>query len=207
VFAGDENTRTQVRAFITALRGLALKYDLAVVLLAHPSVAGMASGTGTSGSTGWSNSARSRLYFERMMSPERIELDPNLRLLTNKKQNYGAVGNQIRVRWCNGVFTREGDAVGVDKLTAMKAAEQVFLDILRSFAAQGREVSHKPSSSYAPKIFAAHPKSCGIKNNVFALAMNRLIDANAIHIETYGPPSRHYSKLVIGPRPASLISP
>ncbi len=59
VFGGDEINRVQTRAFIGLLRGLALDFDLAIVLLAHPSLSGMASGTGSSGSTAWSNSVRS----------------------------------------------------------------------------------------------------------------------------------------------------
>jgi RecA-family ATPase len=38
------------------LRGLAINYQHATLMLAHPSLAGMASGSGSSGSTGWSNS-------------------------------------------------------------------------------------------------------------------------------------------------------
>ena len=51
VFAGNEIARQEARQFVGILRGLAIKYELAVVLLAHPSLSGMASGAGTSGST------------------------------------------------------------------------------------------------------------------------------------------------------------
>jgi AAA domain len=37
VYAGEENARAQARQFIALLRGLAIKNDLAVVLIAHPS--------------------------------------------------------------------------------------------------------------------------------------------------------------------------
>ena len=64
VFGGDENKRPQVRGFMGLLRGgLAIKGETAIVLLQHPSQAGLASGTGTSGSTAWNNSVRSRLYL------------------------------------------------------------------------------------------------------------------------------------------------
>jgi RecA-family ATPase len=58
VFGGEEIARTQARQFIGLLRGLAIDHSLAVVLIAHPSLTGMASGAGTSGSTAWSNSVR-----------------------------------------------------------------------------------------------------------------------------------------------------
>jgi RecA-family ATPase len=61
VYAGEENSRTQVRQFVGQLRRLAIKNDLAVVLIAHPSLTGIASGNGTSGSTAWSNSVRASL--------------------------------------------------------------------------------------------------------------------------------------------------
>ena len=51
VFAGNEIASQEARQFVGILRGLAIKYELAVVLLAHPSLSGMASGAGTSGST------------------------------------------------------------------------------------------------------------------------------------------------------------
>jgi AAA domain len=49
VFAGNENDRAQVRQFIALLRSLAIKSGAAVLLLAHPSLTGLNSGTGTSG--------------------------------------------------------------------------------------------------------------------------------------------------------------
>src|SRR5260221_11911203 len=62
-FAGDENNRSQARQFIGLLKRPARQYGCAFLCLAHPSLSGMSSGTGTSGSTGWNNSVRSRLYF------------------------------------------------------------------------------------------------------------------------------------------------
>jgi RecA-family ATPase len=43
VFGGDEISRTQVRQFVGLLRGIAIRQRLSVVLLAHPSLSGMAS--------------------------------------------------------------------------------------------------------------------------------------------------------------------
>ena len=56
VFGGDEVNRAQVRKFVSMLRGLAIDFDCAVLLLSHPSLTGLNSGTGTSGSTAWNNS-------------------------------------------------------------------------------------------------------------------------------------------------------
>ena len=91
VFGGDEINRAQVRKFVSMLRGLAMEIDCAVLLLSHPSLTGMSSGTGTSGSTAWNNSVRSRLYLE-IKSPE-------ARILTVVKANHGKVGEKIEMRW------------------------------------------------------------------------------------------------------------
>ena len=48
LFGGDENNRSQARQFTGKLRHLAIKYECAVVLLSHPSLSGVASGSGLS---------------------------------------------------------------------------------------------------------------------------------------------------------------
>jgi len=64
LFCGDERVRTQARQFVNLLKALCRRHRQAILLLAHPSLTGMNSGTGTSGSTDWSNGVRSRLYFK-----------------------------------------------------------------------------------------------------------------------------------------------
>jgi RecA-family ATPase len=199
VFGGEENARAQARQFIGLLRGPAIDHSLAVVLIAHPSLTGMASGSGTSGSTGWSNSARARLYLERIKGDDGREIDANLRVLSVKKSNYGPVGRQLRLRWSNGAFILDGSAGGFDKLAADAKAERVFLDLLSTFAVQGRDVSPKRSPSYAPTMFAKHPKSEGVTAKGFSDGMERLLTANRLHVEPVGPPSRQYKRLVVNP--------
>jgi RecA-family ATPase len=98
LFGGDEINRSQTKQFIQLLIGLALRYDLTVLLLSHPSIAGMKTNAGTSGSTAWSNSVRSRLYLNRVKDARDTELDPDARILTIKKANYGPVGASISLR-------------------------------------------------------------------------------------------------------------
>jgi RecA-family ATPase len=73
MFAGDENSRPQSRQFIGLLKKLARKHDCAFLLLVHPSLTGMNTGTGMSGSTGWNNAMRSRMYFQ----TQRPAMEPN----------------------------------------------------------------------------------------------------------------------------------
>ena len=49
LFGANENDRALARQFVGMLRGLAIQFQCAVVLLAHPSLSGMSSGSGTSG--------------------------------------------------------------------------------------------------------------------------------------------------------------
>jgi RecA-family ATPase len=200
VYAGEENARAQARQFIGLLRGLAIKNDLAVVLIAHPSLSGMASGSGTSGSTAWSNSVRARLYLERIVDESNREIDPDLRVLRVKKSNYGPVGLELRLRWQNGAFVLDGPAGGFDKLAADAKAERVFLDLLASFSAQGRDVSSKISSAYAPSQFIKHPNAEGVTKQAFVHAMERLLNSQRIRVEPIGPTSRRTSRLVIPSR-------
>src|SRR5262249_46516834 len=51
VFAGNEIDRVQVQQFITLLNGLAATVNAGVVLIGHPSLTGINSGSGLSGST------------------------------------------------------------------------------------------------------------------------------------------------------------
>jgi RecA-family ATPase len=198
VYGGEENARAQARQFVSLLRGLAIKNDLAVVLVAHPSLSGMASGSGTSGSTAWSNSVRARLYLERIVDESNREIDPDIRVLRVKKSNYGPVGLELRLRWQNGAFILDGDAGGFDKLAADTKAERVFLDLLVKFTAQGRDVCDTPGHNYAPAEFAEQGSE-GLSRDVLKAAMKRLLFAKRIRVETFGPPSRRRKRVAIEP--------
>ncbi len=96
LFGGNENFRPQARAFVNLLRSLARDCDGAVVLNAHPSLSGLSSGSGMSGSTAWNNAVRSRLYLTR---PKVEEVDDQERVLSRMKANYSGSGDALRMRW------------------------------------------------------------------------------------------------------------
>lgn len=100
VFGGNEINRAQARRFIHLLRRLAIECEALVLITAHPSLVGLNTGTGTSGSTGWNNSVRSRVYLTK---PEGEAMDDE-RVLKTMKNNQGALGNEIRLRWTEGAF-------------------------------------------------------------------------------------------------------
>lgn len=198
LFGGSEIERAQARQFIGLLRGWAIKHDLAVLLLAHPSLEGMRSGTGSSGSTAWNNSVRSRLYLDRVKGDDGFEADPNQRLLRTVKANYGPIGSEIRLRWQDGVFVPvgqpEGSAFGA--IAHQARAEQVFLELLARFGSEGRHVSATPSANFAPAVFASDAGAGGITKRGFSDAMSRLFATQRIKVVEVGPPSRRLKKIV-----------
>lgn len=197
LFPGNENDRAQARQFIGLLRGLAIRFDCAVLLLAHPSLTGINSGTGTSGSTAWNNSVRSRLYLERIVS-EGYEPNPDARVLTTKKSNYARIGGEIRMTWTAGVFIADAPMTAGEAMNAGLKAEGAFMRLLREFAEQGRKLNAVGGINYAPKRFAEHPNAEGITKRAFAQAMEALLQAGKISIAHEGPPSRRVSYIIEG---------
>ncbi|MCE6960586.1 AAA family ATPase [Cereibacter sphaeroides] len=189
LFPGNENDKAQARQFVGILKGLAIRHDCAVVMLAHPSLSGMASGNGTSGNVAWSGSARSRLYFERI-AEEGYEADPDARVLRTMKANYGPKGGEIAVTWRNGVFVADPAETGLDRMAATAKAERVFLKLLAEATGQGRRVNHAGGPTYAPKVFAASPGAEGVKARAFRSAMEALIHNGKVRIAEDGPPSK-----------------
>ena len=55
VFDVDEIIRAHAKACVGLLQRLAIEADTAILLLFHPSLSGITSGRGTSGSTQWNN--------------------------------------------------------------------------------------------------------------------------------------------------------
>jgi len=193
LFGGDEIKRGQVRQFIGMLRALALQADCAVLLLAHPSVKGIESGSGTSGSTAWSNSVRSRLYLTADKD------DTSGRVLKTVKANYGTTGDEIKLRWQKGAFILDDGKPSPANMLLEARAERIFLEVLEKITEQGRNLSPSPSAAYAPKLIAAHPDAKGVSKKVLEEAMARLLDAGRIKIETIGPKSRETRRLIVTP--------
>ena len=189
LYPGNENDRAQVRQFIGLLRRLALRHRCAVVLLSHPSLTGISSGTGQSGSTAWHNSVRSRLYLERIVQ-DGYEPDTKARKLSNKKANYGPTGIEITMKWQDGVFVADAPVTGLDRVAASAKAERVFLKMLRQFTDQGRHVNANGGPTYAPKVFAESTESEGITKRAFKAAMDALFHAGKIRNQTTGPATR-----------------
>lgn len=185
VYPANENDRAKVRQFVGILRGLAIKRKCAVLLLGHPSLTGLNSGTGTSGSTAWNNSVRSRLYLSRI-TDNGFEPNPDARVLSTKKANYGRTGGEINLKWEAGVFVAEAQPTGLDVLAAGAMGERVFLKLLDTLTGQGRHVSASPGPTYAPTQFASHPEAEGCTKRALKSAMDALFGRGEIVVAEHG---------------------
>ncbi len=194
VFAGNENDRAQVRQFIALLRRLALETGAAVLLIAHPSLTGLASGTGSSGSTAWNNSVRSRLYFTSAKKAD-DDAEFDARELKVMKSNYGPAGEVVRVRWQRGVFVPEGGPGTLARVAAEAAVDQAYLDCLDATLGSGRQVGPYPGRGYAPAIFAEMPQAKGYRAKALATAQERLFNAGRIEVRKVGPPSKALDRI------------
>jgi RecA-family ATPase len=195
IFGGDEIKRAQVRAFLAMLSRLARRIDGAVLVTGHPSVEGMRSGAGTSGSTGWNAGARSRLYLAR---PEDSgdEWDPHARVLTRKKANMAGIGDTIALRWERGVLAAVGEPAGIDRAALNAKADRIFRDLLRVTYGAAIWVSANPSAkNYAPAVFARRPDRQDLGRAALEKAMHRTLTAGAAKIEQYGRKSNPHHRL------------
>lgn len=192
LYSGNENEKATVRYFMGQLRNIASEIDGAVLLLAHPSVAGMASGSGTSGNTAWNNSARSRLYLTRPKSDEEIDSDPDLRILSTMKSNYGRIGKRVDIRWDDGVFVTEQSEGMVASLVRDNQVSAV-LEGLQTLAKQTRSSSAAPNvSNYAPKLLKDLPVCKGIGISSLKRIVSDLMAAGEISRQKVGiGPDRH----------------
>ena len=201
LYGGNENHRGQVRHFIGSLRQIALEMDGAVILAAHPSAAGLANGSGTSGSTAWNAAVRSRLYLKRPeVDEDEGPPDRSLRILQHPKSNYSADGGEWRLHLHDGAFVREDHGAGGMIGTIEKQnAEDAFLAALDRLAEQGRHVTDASNSPrYAPKVMSASPIG-GRRFTKIELrrAMEALFQRGEIAIGTTIGPDRHPRNCIV----------
>lgn len=177
LFTGNENDRGEVTRFVNALNRLAGETGAAIILLGHPNKAG----DNYSGSTAWLNTVRSQFVIEH-------DLQSDMRTLTVGKANYTRKGEQLRFAWVNWAFVHEDDLPPettreMARTAKAHAGNDAFKRCLALCTEQGRNVSHRPGSNYAPKIFAGMPAAKGHKKDDFAAAMERLLTLGAIELD------------------------
>jgi RecA-family ATPase len=198
-FAGSEIDRVQVYAFAMHMQALAVAAEGSVTVLSHPSLQGINSGSGISGSTAWHGAFRFRQYLKGVKAEDGEQPDNDLRELEFKKNQYGPRGESIVLRYQSGLFLPESGVSNLDKLARKVRAQEVFMDLLRRFEGQGRNVSDKHSSNnYAPATFSKEEeaKKYRLKRGDLEQAMLDLFKAEKIGNVDYGRPSRPTFKIV-----------
>lgn len=171
LMAGEMNDVHQVAQFVNLWTGLAIEQDGAAVLIGHESK----DGKEFFGSVAWNNKVRSRLLLKK---GDR-EGDPDLRIFTNPKANYGPNGGEKLIRWHRGAFIQDSDLPddmrGELEVAAQATGDnEMFLSCLRELTRQKRAVSESPSPTYAPRVFADMAESKGIGAKRLQSAMHRL---------------------------------
>jgi RecA-family ATPase len=204
VFAGDENSRPQVRQFITMLNRVAILANGTVALIAHPSLTGINSGSGLSGSTQWHNSVRARAYMTSVTPEASGQPETDHREIVFKKNQYGPISARIVVKYQNGMFLPMPGVSSLDKAAREQQAEDLFLKLLRQIIATGQDPGQHPNASnYAPTMMCKHQDANGFRKAELERAMHRLLNAGKIHVTKTGPKSKERRYLALGPAPST----
>lgn len=190
-YCGSEIDRVQVNAFVKSCLGrLAQEIGGSVIALGHPSQAGRSSGQGTSGSTAWSNAARSRLYLRYPAGADR----GNIRELEGMKLNYGPKGMLLKLRWARGAFEMlagyrpAGTPVSSSGMKSVgDAAEDAVVSALVSHSSERLNRTQR-SPYFAPKVLKrlAPDILAAFSQNEVEAALDRLERRKAIRVERTG---------------------
>jgi RecA-family ATPase len=192
IFAGSENDRSQVQQFISLLTRMAIIAGGGVQLISHPSLSGINTDTGLSGNTQWHNAVRARSWLKGVKPEACEQVDSDLRELVFKKNNYGPVSESMILRWQNGLFLPELGINSLDQAAQETKTDEIFLTLLRRLTRENRFVSGKPSSNYAPAVFAREEEALRemVSSKMLEATMRRLFRTGVIWNEPCGKPSR-----------------
>ena len=194
VYGGNEIDRKNVTRFVRALLGgLTSECNSTVMLIQHPSVSGLADGTGRSGSTAWNNAGRWRNNFTKIKGDDDGGM---LRQFHMVKNNYGPDGELIKLRWERGVFVPVGSIASMAQLAAEASMDDAFMRCLDAATAQGIDVSPKNGRNSAWLVFAKMPEAGTYKERALEIAMHRLLSAGTIKGITVGSSARSKTVLV-----------
>jgi RecA-family ATPase len=197
-FAGNEIDRVQVYAFAMHMQALAMVAGGSVTVLSHPSLQGINSGSGISGSTAWHGAFRFRQYLKGVKASDGEQPDNDLRELQFLKNQYGPLGETITLKYQRGLFLPVPGVGSLEHAAREQKMDDMFLMLLDRSIGQGRNVSDKKNANtYAPARFAEEPeaKAQHATRCEFAEAMERLFRTNKIHVATYGKPSRGWTRI------------
>jgi RecA-family ATPase len=160
LFPGNENNRVHARRFISLLSHFARDTDGAVVITAHPSLSGRASGTGEAGSTAWNNAVRSRLYLRRPQGDDGSAGDDDERILRRMKANYASARDQLDLTWDSGVLKVKEAPGGIERRLRNTQIDRLVFDRAETWWGADQPLSATPSQGarYLPRALATESK-------------------------------------------------
>jgi RecA-family ATPase len=188
LFAGNENDRAEVTAFINLLYQLCRDFDVTLLLIAHRNKAG----DNYSGSTAWLNAVRSQIMLER-----HDEHDADARRLSLGKANYARAGETIEFRWHDFALIRNEDlptSARAELAATLQASAENdhFLRCLAAATEQKRAVSHIKGTNYYATAFARMTEGKGAKPEAFERAFERLMYLRTIEVDADLWKDQHY---------------
>jgi RecA-family ATPase len=204
LFAGDENSRSEVTEFMSAMNGLADRLSIGIILSAHASKS--QDGTAlrvTSGSTAWVNACRSVLELRTGDSTGDGDQGPSLVVV---KANHAPTGTTIQLEWRDKLLLPVLPSTGIMGAIERRTAETVFLEMLDKMKAENRYVSDsKHASNYAPRLFATRPGNERYKAADFRRAMETLFVGGRIIMQRYDRKGDKHRCIVRCPHPEEVI--
>jgi RecA-family ATPase len=199
VYAGSEIDRSQVQHFVDLTTKIAITAGGYLALASHPSLTGINTNTGLSGSTQWHNAVRARAYLKGVAPEPGEQPDNDLRELVFLKNQYGRRDDATVLQYQNGMFLPVPGTTSLDKMAQDAKAENIFIDLLSRLTRENRNVSDKAGPTYAPAIFAKEDeaKRARLNSRTLEAAMRRLFKSGKIWNEPYGKPSRPHYRIAL----------
>jgi RecA-family ATPase len=197
VFSGAENDRSQVQQFVALLTRLAISANGSIQLISHPSLTGISSDSGLSGSTQWHNAVRARSYLKGIKPESGEQPDNDLRELVFRKNQYGTLADRVILKYRDGMFLQVPGMASLDRLAQAAKAQEVFLALLKRFTSENRNLSANPGRGYAPSEFAGEgeAKKANLRKADLRDAMRQLFKDGKIWNEPYGSSGHQHYRL------------
>jgi hypothetical protein len=199
VFMGNEISRPEVTAFCRALeREICHRTGAAIVLMSHPSRAGMTSGDGLSGSTAWNAAVRSRLYLRK---PDKEDSD--LRVLEVPKANYAQAGGQTFMRYVSGAFQLE-NAGTRDQALVDEHTDALILRAVGILTATGRTLHPNANQpTWIVKALQGHPLTARTTKATLEKRVQALCDRGDLVVNT---PKRGGKEIHLSSNAAGMLA-
>jgi RecA-family ATPase len=170
------------------MQALAMVAGGAVTVLSHPSLTGINTGIGISGSTAWHGAFRFRQYLKGIKADAGEQPDNDLRELQFKKNQYGPMGESIVLRYQRGLFLPEHGLSSIEMAARQQSVDDAFIAIGKKLEARGEDLSPlQQSHSYAPKAIIGEPEAKGFKKADFVASLKRQLDAGKLRVDTLKP--------------------